>query len=268
MLYCVLIPWATANLAAGFWLLYSSIKTNKELFKNVWALPKTIYFGNYVKAWKVGHLNEYYLNSIIIVFISVVLALVISSMASYILARFNFHGQSLILSTFISGMMVPIQLMLVPLYLELYSFGLVNTRVGMILVYVATLLPFNVFVLTGFFKGIPSELEEAAAIDGASELRIYWQIMFPLATPGLVTVAIFDFLGLWNEYLLALVLLSKSELYTLPLGIYNLENAMTAAADYTGVIAGFIIMMIPILLVFIILQKRVVAGLTVGALKQ
>ena len=147
----------------------------------------------------------------------------VSAMASYILGRFKFRGGRPILVGFIAGTAIPVQLILIPLYLMYLDIHLNDTLIGLILVYTAVSLPFTILVLTGFFRSLPQELEEAAILDGASEYGVFWQVMAPLAMPGIITVSIFNFLDIWNEYMIALILIKSPEKNTIPLGLYNLK---------------------------------------------
>jgi N-acetylglucosamine transport system permease protein len=230
-------------------------------------LPAVPQFINYVHAWTRSHMGQFFLNSIVVSFASVLLIALVASMAAYILGRFKFRGARPILIGFIAGIAIPVQMILVPLYLMFLKLKLGDNLMGLILVYTAISLPFSVFVLTGFFRSLPLELEEAAILDGASEFGVFWRVMAPLAMPGIITVSIFNFLGVWNEYMVALMLIKSPEKMTIPLGLYNLKWTQMYAADWTGLFAGFVIVMIPTILVFVLLQDRITKGMTVGALK-
>jgi len=267
LVYAIMIAWSLVSLFSIGWVLVSSLKTNRELFANVWALPKTPQWTNYISAWEKAHMNRFFLNSAMVSVVSVATAGVIASMASYILARFRFLGNRFILFSFIAGLAIPHQLILVPVYLMFSRLNLTNSLTALIAMYVTISLPFSIFVLTGFFRSLPQELEEAAVLDGASEYHLFWRVMFPLARPGLVTVSIFNFLLIWNEYLLALFLLTDPEKMTVPVGLYNLKVSQGYAGDWVSMFAGLTIVLLPTLIVFLILQRRIVGGLTAGALK-
>ena len=269
LVYALLIAWTAITVFGFAWVVLTSLKTNREMFTitSVWGLPAELRWDNYVRAWTRAKMGSFVLNSVVVTGVSVLLINLVGSMAAYVLARFRFLGNRLILGAFILGSAIPLQLITVPLYLMFNGLGLLNSLVGLILVYVAVSMPFTVFVLTGFFKSIPSALEEAATLDGASEYGVFWRVMLPLAAPGLTTVTIFNLLGIWNEYLLALMLVTETDKMTIPLGLYNLQVVQEYAADFTGLFAGFVIMLVPTVLVFILLQDRVTKGMTVGALK-
>jgi len=267
--YAVLIFWSLICIVGFGWIVLTSLKTNRELYsiKSIWALPQVLQWENYVRAWSRSKMGSYFLNSIGVSVGAVLLVNLVGSMAAYILARFRFAANRAILMFFILGTAIPVQLLTVPLYLIFNDLRLLNSLPALGLVYVATHMPFTVFVLTGFFKSLPSELEEAAVLDGASEYGVFWKVMLPLGMPGIITVTIFNFLGIWNEYLLALMLINEPTRMTVPLGLYNLKVTQEYAADWTALFAGFVIVLLPTVIAFIILQERITKGMTVGALK-
>lgn len=249
------------------WLLLTSLKTNREIFAAPWSAPASLQWRNYAVAWQEAGIGRYFFNSVLVSFISLFFILFIGSLAAYVLARFVFQGGSLIYSLFLGGMMFPIFLGIVPLFLLLSRMGLLNTRLGLILVYIAYSLSFTIFVLTGFFKTIPTELHEAGLIDGCSQFGAFFRIMLPLAKPGLMTAGIFNFFGLWNEYPLALVIISDNQLRTLPLGIANLLMVQQYKTEWGALFAGLMLVMIPTILVYALFQRQITEGISVGALK-
>jgi len=263
----VLVLWTAFTIFAFLWIVMSSFKGNQELFASAWSLPTTLHFENYVKAWSVVRMGDFFLNSLVVVSISTAAIVAVSAPASYVLSRVPFPGREVVSNTFIIGMGVPYQLLLVPLFILLTRIKLVDTLPGLITVYVALSLPFTVFLLTGFFRSLPSELEDSAAIDGASEYQIFYRVMLPLASPGIITAAIFNFIGLWNEYMLALVMINDQDKRTLSLGLYSLQGSMQYTADWVGLFAGVVIVMVPTLILFVVLSERVIEGITLGATK-
>jgi N-acetylglucosamine transport system permease protein len=189
------------------------------------------------------------------------------AMAAYVFAKFTFKGSNLLFGSFLGGMMFPNFLIIVPLFMLLRSFSLVDTRVGLIVVYVAYSLSFTIFVLTGFFQSLPSELGEAAMMDGCTDSSTFWKIMLPLAKPGLLVVAIFNGIGLWNEYGLALVLMPSPKNHTLPISIANLAMAQEYKSDWGALFAGLVIVMTPVLIVYWIFRDRIYDTMLAGALK-
>jgi len=265
--YVILWGWVVFSILALIWIFYTSLKTNQEIFAGIWSLPEGLQWNNYVRAWVRAHIANYFLNSLFVTLISVTALAMVSSMAAYALARCKFKGSNLLFYFFLSGIMIPVQLILVPLYKLLTSLSLIDSLVGLIFIYVPLFLPFSIFVMTGFFRTLPLELEEAAALDGCSGFGIFWHIMFPLALPGVVVVAIFNTIAIWNEYLLALVNISTAQRRTLPLGIYNLYVSTAFTIDWAALFAGLVLLMLPTIVVFLILRKRIIGGLTFGALK-
>jgi len=188
-------------------------------------------------------------------------------MAAYVLARFDFPGNRFIYYLFIGGMSFPIMLALVPLFYVVNNMGLLNTIHGLILVYIAYSLPFTVFFLTAFFRTLPTSVAEAAFVDGASHSRTFFQIMLPMAKPGLISVGIFNFLGQWNQYMLPTVLNTDPDKRVLTQGLVQLAASQGYKGDWSGLFAGLVMAMLPVLAAYIIFQRQVVQGLTAGALK-
>lgn len=259
--------WLLISLFAIGWLAMTSLKTNQEIFAGVWNPPKSLYLGGYVRALKQMDMAHYLLNTVILSITVVGVLNIIAPMAAYVLTRFQFRGARIILLYFIAGMAIPGLLVVVPLYVWMNKLGLLDSLFGLGLVYVAVSLPFSIFVMTGFFRTSPTEIEEAAVVDGASEFGVFWRVAFPLAMPGIITITIFNFLGVWNEYMLALILIHDPKKTTLPLGLYTLRMQQRMTTDWTSTFAAVMIAMIPSLIIFLILQERIAAGLTTGALK-
>jgi len=249
------------------WTLITSLKTSRELFASPWALPKVPQWDNYVRAWNKIHVGTYLFNSVKVTTLSLFFIMALGSMLAYALARFDFPGNKVIYFYFISAMMIPGWLGYIPAWFLLRDMGILGTHLGLIVMYTARSLPFTMFFLYAFFKTLPKELEESAIIDGASLIGVYWRIMMPLAKSGLLTIAIFNFLGVWNEYFWALVTISEDKLKTLPLGMANLYEIAHYATDWGAMFAGFIIMLLPTFTVYAIFQSRLTQGITVGALK-
>ncbi|MDL2259092.1 carbohydrate ABC transporter permease, partial [Eubacteriales bacterium OttesenSCG-928-K08] len=243
-------------------------KANNELFTNVWSPPKTMRWDNYVRAWTNGKMADYFGNTVIIMVSTLTVLMVFGSMASYALARYkHYKWVRLLLLLFIVGMSIPAQITLVPLYLTFSSNGLLNTYIGLILVYCAVYMPFTVFVLSGFFEGIPREIEQAALIDGCHKFGTFWRIAIPMAKPGLVTVLIFNFLSVWNEYFYAMVLVTDPKKMPLSAGLYNLKSQQQMSMDWAALFAGVVILLIPTLIMFFLMQKKIAKGITEGAIK-
>jgi N-acetylglucosamine transport system permease protein len=259
--------WAVIVIFPMLWLLYSSLKTDQEIFFSPWVLPASPQWDNFVRAWQDAHIGEYFLNSFIVVLPSLALILIISAMTAYVLARFPFPGNRFLFYLFLAGMLFPVFMALIPLFFLVKDLHMLNTYQGLILVYVAVSLPFSVFFLTGFFKSLPSELHEAAIIDGANQYQVFFRIMLPLAQAGLVSIGIFNFLGMWNQYLLPVVLMTDSKRYLLTQGLAFMLHQQYYKNDWSGLFAAVALIMIPTLIVYVIFQGQIQKGITVGALK-
>lgn len=247
------------------WVAMNSVKTNTELFATPWSLPTTLEFKNFARGWEeIGARS--FLNSLIATVATLAFLLPIGAMAAYVFAKFPFPGRGTLYALFLGGMMFPNFLVAIPLVLLYRDLGLLNTMHGLVLAYVAYSLSFTIFVLTGFFQAIPDELREAAEMDGGSPSRTFWTVMFPLVKPGLVVVGIFNAIGLWNEYPLAMVLLSK-ENQTLPLGIAGMAMAQNYRADWTGLFAATLLAMVPVLIVYLKFREQLQEAMVAGAVK-
>ena len=265
--YVILGLWSLFTVFSILWVIASSFKTNRELFQAVWSLPTALQIENYIKAWTVVKMGQYFSNSLIVVLASVFIVLFLSAPVSYILTRVKFKGSGLLLLIFIAGIGIPVQLLYIPLFILLTQIGVINSLWGLGLLYVSLSIPFTVFILSGFFATLPKELEEAATIDGCSDFQVYWKVLLPLASPGLITAAIFNFIFLWNEYQIALVFINDPDLRTLPLGLYALSNAMQYTGDWVGLMAGVVIIMVPTIILYTVLSERMIAGITMGSVK-
>ncbi|WP_442812527.1 carbohydrate ABC transporter permease [Streptomyces sp. NBC_01210] len=263
----VLVIWAIMVILPLLWSVMTSFKSDKAIFTSPWSLPDSLHFENWSRAWSQAHMSDYFLNTVLVVGGSLVGTLLFGSMAAYVLARFDFPGNRFIYFLFIGGMSFPIMLALVPLFFVLNNIALLNTLHGLILVYIAYSLPFTVFFLTAFFRTLPTSVAEAAMIDGASHTRTFFQVMLPMARPGLISVGIFNFLGQWNQYMLPTVLNTDPDKKVLSQGLVELAVSQGYKGDWSGLFAGLVMAMLPVLAAYIIFQRQVVAGLTAGAVK-
>lgn len=267
-LYVALVSYCLTSVGAFVWTISVSLKSNTEFFSSSpWALPKHATLDNYRSAWSVAHFGEFFLNSALVTIGSVAVALTFGSMAAYALGRIRFRGNGLVTMFFLSGLMIPGFLVIVPLYFLLRDLHLLGSLLGLGIVYVATQIPFNIYVLTGFFRTLPQELEEAAYVDGASAFTTFWRVMLPLAGPGIASVALLNALTIWNEFFFALVFISDPNKFTLPLGLFRLSINAEYSAQWTQLFAGLVLAMIPVLIVFGVAQERITRGLTLGAIK-
>lgn len=270
--YTILLGYGVVVVYPMVWMLYTSLKRDDAIFTSPFRLPDfaDLQWGNYQRAWVAGRFGEYFGNSVLVTAVTVLLVLLLSAMAAYALARFAFPGAKPLLFYFLAGLMLPVQMAIVPLFFQMKSMGLLGTLHGLLLAYVASGLPFAVFVLTGFFRSLPASLHESAVLDGANEFQAFWHIMRPLAKPGLITVAIFSFLGTWNEFFMAFIFLSgegATQFRTLPLGLANIAIVSQYRTDWGMAFAGLVMAMLPALLAYSLLQKHLTKGITLGALK-
>jgi raffinose/stachyose/melibiose transport system permease protein len=265
LVFAVLILWALVNLVPIGIMLLSGFKTTTEIFTNPFGLPEKWSLATYIKAWKGANFAVYFRNSVIVSVVSIALILLVSSMASYVLARFSFPGRRLIYLYILAGLVLPVRLAIIPIFLLIRTIRLQDTLIGLLIVYTAGGISFSTFLLTNFFRNIPVDLEDSARIDGAGVFRIYWQINLPLLRPALATVAIFNFINVWNDFFFPLIFINTRTKKTIPLGIQNFFGEYSIQWDM--LFAGLNIAIIPMIIFFLILSRQFIAGLTEGAIK-
>ena len=260
----VLLLSAYAVVAVGplLFMLLQSFRPSREIFDDPLGMPTELYLGNYSEAWREAKFATYFTNSVLVVVAAVALCTLVSAMAAYALARYDFRGNGVLTAYFIAGLTLPIELAVVPIFYLLGSFGMVDSRFGLMLVYAATGVPFSVFILAAFFRGLPRDLEEAARLDGAGEFRIFLRVMLPLVKPALATVAIFQFVQLWNDFFFPLILLRSTDKYTLPVGLTNFFGEYQT--NWGAVFAGLVITTLPLVVLFLFLTRQIVSGLVAG----
>lgn len=262
-----LLVFLASLLLPFLWTLVSSVKAGASILGEPWGMPHGLHFENYAHAWSEAGIGSAFGNSLLVTLVSLLILLPVGAMAAYVLAKYAFPGRKAVATGFLTGMMFPNFLVVVPLFLMLKNLSLLDTRTGLILVYVAYSLSFTIFVLTGFFENLPDELMEAAMLDGATHAGTFWRVMFPLAKPGLLIVGIFNAIGLWNEYGLALVMLPSASNRTLPLGIANLTMTQQYQSDWGALFAGLVIVMLPILIVYWFFREKIQEAMLAGAVK-
>jgi len=249
------------------WIVYTSFKTSSEFYDNPFSLPKRLNVENYVNAVMKARIGDYFINSVIITVVSIIFIVMLSMATAYVVARFKTAYTGFLSSLYLGGLLVPSMFVLVPEFLLLNKLRILDTRVGLVIVYVAFSLSFTIFVLAAFFRGISKEYEESALIDGCSYYGILLKIIAPMSRPAIVTVIIFNFLGLWNEYNFALVIVSSETKRTIPVGLAYLMEVQRYSTDWGALFAGLVIVMIPTIVVYALLQKQITSGLNVGGLK-
>ncbi len=262
--HVVLVLWSIVVLLPLLWALVSSFKTTNEILGSPFTLPSSFNFGNYVSAWDTAGIGTSFFNTVVVVGCSLVLVMVLGAMCSYVLARFQFFGNRAIYYLMLAGLTFPVFLAIVPLFFILRSMGLLNTLQGLITVYVAFALPFTVFFLFAFFKALPDEIYEAAQMDGAGEWRTFFQVMLPMARPGMASVAIFNFLGLWNQFLLPVALNTDPAKYVLSQGMASFASQAGYSVDYGALFAAVVITVLPVLIVYIIFQRQLQGSVAQG----
>lgn len=261
-----LIVFGIVVVAPLIWVVMGSFKSNAELFASPWSLPSHPQLDNYARGWKAMGAQSF-LNSLVATVVTLLFLMPIGAMAAYVLAKYTFKGSKALFATFLGGMMFPNFLVVIPLFFMLKSVSLQDTMTGLILAYIAYSLSFTIFVLTGFFQAIPNELAEAATLDGCGHAGAFWRVMLPLVKPGIIVVGIFDAIGLWNEYPLAMVLLSKQENRTLPLGIADLAMSQNYNSDWSALLAAMVLVMLPVLLVYWLYREKIQQAMLAGAVK-
>ena len=261
----ILLLWVFVDLFPLAIMFLSGFKSTKEIFTNPFGLPEKWNLGSYIAAWKDANFGDYFLNSLVVSGVSILLILIISSMGAYVLARYEFPGRRWVFLYILAGLALPIRLAVIPLFVLIRALHLQDTLIALFLIYTASGLSFSTFLLTNFFRSIPLELEESARIDGAGYFRLYWQINLPLIRPALATIAVFNFNRIWNDFFFALIFISSESKKTIPLGIQNFFGEYTVRWDM--LFAGLNIAVIPVIIFFVILSRQFIGGLVEGALK-
>jgi raffinose/stachyose/melibiose transport system permease protein len=267
ILWLALIVIAVIWIAPFVFIVFTSLKTNSTVMgASAFAPPTSLEWRNFSGAWARGHFSTTVFNSAVITLVKVPLGLRISAMAAYALSRIPLPAGRAIFLLVLFGTMLPFQVMLAPLFTLVNTFGLINTKVGIILPYLAFGVPYQVFILHGFFSEVPKELSEAALVDGASHFTIFHRIFLPISLPVLAALLILDFVATWNEFAMALVILQDNSAWTLPLGLMSFQSQFQS--DYGQLNAAIVMTVLPATIVYLIFQRYFVSGLTSGAIKE
>ncbi len=253
------------SLMPVLWVLFSSFKTNREILSGSLALPQVWNLKNYADALRIAPIPQFYLNSLLVNVGSTAVSVYLLSMAAYVISRFRWRGQNAFRLMFSMGLLIPGAALLYPLYSLMSTVGLYDSLFGLSLVYMAFGLPTTVYVISSYFQTIPRELEESAYMDGAGFFRTFWRIILPIAKPALGTAAVLQFLLGWNEFQFALTLTASNTNRTLPIALYYFKSQF--ASNYGAMFAATILVVIPSIVVYIVLQKQVISGLAAGAVK-
>ena len=248
-----------------FMMVLSGFKTTSEIFMSPFSMPKKFNIENFQVIWEKTNVPRYFLNSIIVTVSSIALLLITGTMAAYAISRYKFRGALMVSLFFLSGLMLPLRLAIIPLFIQLKYLGLIDSLLGLIFIYTAMSLPATVFILTGFLRSLPKELEDSARMDGASELRIMLDIMVPLISPALVIAGIYSAVPIWNDFFFPLIFIQSPEWKTLAQGLTTFFGEYSI--NYGVLYAGLSLASLPMIFIFIAQSRRFIAGMTAGALK-
>ncbi|GAA0913967.1 carbohydrate ABC transporter permease [Nonomuraea longicatena] len=263
----VAVVWlvVAADIALLAWIFLTSVRETGAIFDEPFALPEGLALGNYTGAWTDGGFGSAALSSVLIAVVSSLAAVALAAPAAYMLARRRTRTSSAITMTFAMGLGVPGQVLLIPLFVGMAGVGLVDTYLGLTLIYVGLAMPFTVFLLTGFFAGVPVALEEAAAIDGATGVRSFVRVILPVARGGLITAFLLQFIGAWNETLFAIAFMQSDDKITLPVALVNfVKMQQFNGLDWGTMFAGMSIILAPMVALFAWMGTRIIQGMTVG----
>ena len=268
--YLILILWISFTFVLLGWVLLASFSTTKEIFSNK-LLDSGLHFENYVKAWINSDVAGIFRNSLVYSIISCSLLIVICAPAAYVLARFIFPGNKLIQTGFVSAMGVPVVMIVLPLFGIVANLGILNHVLSnamlLIFLYIGINVPYTTIFLMTFFSNLSRAFEEAAAIDGCPPTKTFWLIMLPMAQPGIITVTIFNFINIWNEYFISLIFANSDQLRPIAVGLYSMINSMKYTGDWAGMFAAVVIVFLPTFILYIFLSEKIIACVTGGGVK-
>lgn len=279
--FCLIVFTLTILIPLG-WSVLASFKHKSEFYANPWALPKGIYFENYVNAFVKAKMGEYFLNSVFVTGLALIILLAVAIPAAYALSRTEFKSKKILNTLFAAGLFINVNYIVVPIFLLILDadklvkkiFALpiamtvfLDSKIVLALIYAATALPFTIYLLSNYLRTLPKAYEEAAMIDGCSHFQTLIKVIVPMAKPSIITVILFEFLHFWNEYIIALTLLPNSS-KTLPVGLQQLMQVQKTATDYGALYAGLVIVMIPTIILYILVQKKLTEGMTIGGIKE
>jgi ABC-type glycerol-3-phosphate transport system permease component len=260
-----LLIWGLASLMPLVWMISAAFQSNQEIYAGIHLIPQALHWDNFVQAWTQAQFSTFFFNSVFYTVTIVTGTIVVSTMAAYAFARLQFPGKNLAYSLFLIFLVIPIPGSFIPLYVLLVKLHLVNTRLGYILPMINANLPVAIFILRAFFEDLPAEIEDAARIDGAGAFRIYLNIAIPLAKPAIATIVIFTAIGVWNEFLFALIVFSNQSLMPLQVGLQTFQG--TYFSQYALMMAATAITTVPVVAIYVLMQKHIIKGVMAGALK-
>lgn len=266
--YLLCGAWLIFTVVLVGWVFLASFSTTKEILGGqLFAFKSGFHFENYANAWNSQKVNIFFMNSLIYTIVSCSLIILVSAPAAYALSRFKFRGNMLLQGTLASALGIPVIMIVMPLFSVITQLKLANSRGLIVFLYIAMNVPFTIFFLLSFFQNLSFTFEEAAAIDGCSPMGTFWKIMLPLAQPGIITVTIFNFITIWNEFFMSMLFASKQNVRPIAVGLYNMVKGMQYTNDYGGMFAAVIIVFAPTLLLYVFLSDKIIAGVTGGAIK-
>ncbi|MDQ0149764.1 carbohydrate ABC transporter permease [Eubacterium multiforme] len=249
------------------WTVLSSLKSPREFTTAPWAFPETLRFENYTNAFTKANMGDYFLNSIIVTILALAFLMILAVPSAYALSRYKFKGSNFLKNSYMAGLFIQSVYIIVPLFLIMNDLNMLNNRLALSLVYAVLQLPFSIYILIGFMQSIPKDYEEAAMIDGCGYARTLTSVIVPLAKPGIITVLIFNFMGFWNEYAMAMTFITTNSKKTLPVGLQNLMEVNKFATDWGAMFAGMVIVMIPTIIVYTLFHKKLTEGVNIGGIK-
>lgn len=265
LIQIILVTSTVVMLAPIVIMIFSAFKSTPQIFASPFGLPDFTNVDNFIKIWTQTNFARYLLNSFVVTGASMALILTLGTMAAYAIARYEFFGATFILMFFLAGLTLPLKLAIIPLFMLMRDLGVLNNQLSLIFVYTAMGLPSTVFIMTGFIRTLPSELEDAARMDGASEARIMWSIMLPLVRPAMVIAGIQNVVPIWNDFFFPLVFIQNDDLKTLPQGLTTFMGEYTT--DWGALFAGLTLSAAPIIIIYIVLSRQFISGMTSGAIK-
>jgi N-acetylglucosamine transport system permease protein len=266
--YALLSLWVIFTFVLIGWVFFASLSTSPEIFSNhMFAFQSGFHFENYVKAWTTQRVSVFFMNSLLYTAVSCTAVILIASPAAYVLSRYSFPGRGLIQSMFAAALGIPVIMIIMPLFGLVSMMRLTNNRWVLMFLYTSMNVPFGIFFLLAFFKNLSFTYEEAAAIDGCSPFWTFWRIMFPLVQPGIITVTIFNFITIWNEYFMSLIFANRSSVRPVAVGLYSMIQSMRYTGDWSGMFASVVIVFLPTFVLYILLSEKIIKGVTAGAIK-
>ena len=266
--YVPVAAWVSFTFVLIGWVFFASLSTSPEIFSDhMFEFRSGFNFDNYARAWNTQRVSVFFLNSLLYTVVSCTAIILISSPAAYVLSRYNFRGNALIQNLFAAALGIPVLMIILPLFGIASSLRITNNRLVLMFLYTAVHVPFGVFFMLAFFKNLSFTYEEAAYIDGCSPVKTFWKIIFPLVQPGLITLTVFNFITIWNEFFMSLIFANKADVRPVAVGLYSMIQSMRYTGDWGGMFASVVIVFLPTFVLYIFLSEKIIKGVTAGAIK-